>query len=118
MTSLDVVHSFNFYALGVKADAVPLNDNHVTVTPTQIGTFRVQCTELCGLWHGNMADNTAMVRQPIGFRHVDPAADSARRAGHEVPAAIQPYVRARPIGLRALIVLNPQVHERMQMWTL
>ena len=27
VTSLDVVHSFNFYALGVKADAVPLNDN-------------------------------------------------------------------------------------------
>jgi cytochrome c oxidase subunit 2 len=45
VTSLDVVHSFWFYALGVKAD----------------GTFRVQCSELCGLWHGNMADNTAMV---------------------------------------------------------
>jgi cytochrome c oxidase subunit II len=61
ITSLDVTHSFWFYALGVKADAVPLNDNVVTATPTQIGTYRVQCSELCGLWHGNMADNTAMV---------------------------------------------------------
>src|SRR3984957_17580745 len=61
ITSLDVVHSFWFYALGVKADAVPLNDNVFTVTPNQIGTFRVQCAELCGLWHGSMADNTAMV---------------------------------------------------------
>jgi cytochrome c oxidase subunit 2 len=67
VTSLDVVHSFNFYALGVKADAVPLNDNQVTVTPTQIGTYRVQCTELCGLWHGNMADNTAMVVSQSDF---------------------------------------------------
>ena len=67
VTSLDVVHSFNFYALGVKADAVPLNDNVVTATPTEIGTFRVQCTELCGLWHGNMADNTAMVVSPSDF---------------------------------------------------
>lgn len=67
VTSLDVVHSFNFYALGVKADAVPLNDNQVTVTPTEIGTYRVQCTELCGLWHGNMADNTAMVVSQADF---------------------------------------------------
>jgi cytochrome c oxidase subunit 2 len=67
VTSLDVVHSFWFYALGVKADAVPLNDNVVTATPTQTGTYRVQCSELCGLWHGNMADNTAMVVSPSDF---------------------------------------------------
>jgi cytochrome c oxidase subunit 2 len=67
VTSLDVIHSFNFYALGVKADAVPLNDNVITATPTQVGTYRVQCTELCGLWHGNMADNTAMVVSASDF---------------------------------------------------
>ncbi|MFI5284993.1 MAG: cytochrome c oxidase subunit II [Candidatus Dormibacteria bacterium] len=67
VTSLDVIHSFNFYALGVKADAVPLNDNVVSATPTAIGTYRVQCTELCGLWHGNMSDNTAMVVSPSDF---------------------------------------------------
>ena len=92
VTSLDVMHSFWFYALGVKADAVPLNDNVVHSHPTQIGTYRVQCAELCGLWHGNMADNTAMVVSSIGFRDLDPAADGARRADHEVPAAVQPYV--------------------------
>jgi cytochrome c oxidase subunit 2 len=67
ITSLDVTHSFWFYALGVKGDAVPLNDNVFTATPTQTGTFRVQCGELCGLWHGNMADNTAMVVSPSDF---------------------------------------------------
>jgi cytochrome c oxidase subunit II len=67
VTSLDVTHSFWFYALGVKADAVPLNDNVFTATPTQIGTFRIQCGELCGLWHGNMADNTAMVVSSSDF---------------------------------------------------
>jgi cytochrome c oxidase subunit II len=67
VTSLDVTHAFWFYALGVKADAVPLNDNVFTATPTQIGTYRVQCGELCGLWHGNMADNTAMVVSPSDF---------------------------------------------------
>jgi cytochrome c oxidase subunit II len=67
VTSLDVTHAFWFYALGVKADAVPLNDNVFTATPTQIGTYRVQCSELCGLWHGNMADNTAMVVSSTDF---------------------------------------------------
>jgi cytochrome c oxidase subunit 2 len=67
VTSLDVIHSFWFYALGVKADAVPLNDNVMTATPTQIGTYRVQCSELCGLWHGNMTDDTAMVVSASDF---------------------------------------------------
>jgi cytochrome c oxidase subunit II len=67
ITSLDVVHSFWFFALGVKADAVPLNDNVFTATPTQTGTYRVQCSELCGLWHGNMSDDTAMVVSPSDF---------------------------------------------------
>ncbi len=67
VTSLDVIHSFWFYALGVKADAVPLNDNVITATPTQVGTYRVQCSELCGLWHGNMTDDTAMVVSSTDF---------------------------------------------------
>jgi len=67
ITSLDVVHSWWFYALGVKADAVPLNDNVFTVTPTQSGTYRVQCSELCGLWHGNMFADDAMVVNSSDF---------------------------------------------------
>jgi len=67
ITSLDVTHSFWFYALGVKADAVPLNDNVITAIPTATGTYRVQCSELCGLWHGNMSDDTAMVVSPSDF---------------------------------------------------
>jgi cytochrome c oxidase subunit 2 len=67
ITSLDVIHSFWFYALGVKADAVPLNDNVITAVPTATGTYRVQCSELCGLWHGNMSDDTAMVVSPSDF---------------------------------------------------
>src|SRR6202140_594123 len=67
ITSLDVTYSFWFYALCVKADAVPFNGNVFPATPTQTGTYRVQCAELCGLWHGNMADNTAMVVSSSDF---------------------------------------------------
>jgi cytochrome c oxidase subunit 2 len=61
ITSLDVVHSFWYPALGVKADAVPLHDNTFATHVQQIGTFRLQCGELCGLWHGGMDDSNAQV---------------------------------------------------------
>ncbi len=56
VTSLDVIHSFWAYQLGVKADANPGVDN-VAYTKTQhLGGFTVRCAELCGLWHGAMFD--------------------------------------------------------------
>ncbi|HSP65041.1 MAG TPA: cytochrome c oxidase subunit II [Candidatus Deferrimicrobium sp.] len=61
ITSLDVTHSFWLAALGVKADAVPGHDNTFDATPSQVGTYRVVCGELCGLWHGGMSDNNAQV---------------------------------------------------------
>ncbi len=67
ITSLDVVHSFWLAALGVKADAVPQHDNTFDVQPTQVGTYRVVCGELCGLWHGGMSDNSAQVMSASDF---------------------------------------------------
>lgn len=54
VTSLDVVHSFWAYALGVKADATPDVDNIAFVKPEQLMTFKVRCSELCGIWHPDM----------------------------------------------------------------
>jgi len=54
VTSLDVIHSFWAYELGVKADANPGIDNVVYVTTNGPLTFHVRCAELCGLWHGYM----------------------------------------------------------------
>lgn len=56
VTSLDIIHSFWAYELGVKADANPGVDNIFHVTPTKTGTITIRCAELCGLWHGNMSD--------------------------------------------------------------
>jgi cytochrome c oxidase subunit 2 len=67
ITSLDVTHSFWLAALGVKADAVPEHDNTFDAMPTQIGTYRVVCGELCGLWHGGMSDNNAQVVSAADF---------------------------------------------------
>jgi cytochrome c oxidase subunit 2 len=56
VTSLDVIHSFWAYQLGVKADANPNVDNVAYVTPKALGSVTVRCDELCGIWHGAMFD--------------------------------------------------------------
>jgi cytochrome c oxidase subunit II len=54
VTSLDVIHSFSAYQLGVKADANP-GVNNVAFTKTlSTGMVQVRCFELCGLWHADM----------------------------------------------------------------
>ena len=54
VTSLDVIHGFWAYELGVKADAVPGSDNVAFVKATKTGLVQVRCSELCGVWHGHM----------------------------------------------------------------
>jgi cytochrome c oxidase subunit II len=66
VTSLDVIHSFWAYQLGVKADANPQVDNVVFVKPSRVETFEVRCAELCGIWHGQMFDHGRVV-SPSAF---------------------------------------------------
>jgi cytochrome c oxidase subunit 2 len=63
VTSLDVIHSFWAYQLGVKADANPGVDNVAYVTTKSPMTFAVHCAELCGVWHGYMYDTGHVVPQ-------------------------------------------------------
>jgi cytochrome c oxidase subunit 2 len=66
VTSLDVIHSFWAYQLGVKADANPGVDNVVYVKTNGPRSFQIRCAELCGLWHGYMFD-TGQVVTPSRF---------------------------------------------------
>ena len=61
VTSLDVIHSFWAYQLGVKADANPGEDNIAYVTTKDPLTFNIHCAELCGVWHGYMFDTGYVV---------------------------------------------------------
>jgi cytochrome c oxidase subunit 2 len=67
VTSLDVIHSWWAYQLGVKADANPGADNIAYVQTRGPMTFNVHCAELCGVWHGYM----------FGVGHVVPKAQFA-----------------------------------------
>jgi cytochrome c oxidase subunit 2 len=66
VTSLDVIHSFWAYGLGVKADANPGVDNVAYATPEKLGSFDIRCAELCGIWHGYMFD-TGRVETSTAF---------------------------------------------------
>ena len=61
VTSIDVIHSFWAYQLGVKADANPGVDNVAFTRPLHLGPFQVHCAELCGLWHGAMFNGGEVV---------------------------------------------------------
>ncbi|MBV8987246.1 MAG: cytochrome c oxidase subunit II, partial [Solirubrobacterales bacterium] len=73
--SLDVVHSFFVPNFSEKIDAVPGIATSLRVTPTSLGTFPVECTELCGPGHSLM-----------------------RSAAHVLtPAAFQAWLRSQPV---------------------
>jgi cytochrome c oxidase subunit 2 len=63
VTSLDVIHSFWAYQLGVKADANPGVNNVAYVTTKGPLAFNIRCAELCGVWHGYMFQTGHVVSQ-------------------------------------------------------
>jgi cytochrome c oxidase subunit II len=63
VTSIDAIHSFWAYQLGVKADANPGFDNIAYVTTKAPLTFNIHCAELCGVWHGYMFETGHVVSQ-------------------------------------------------------
>lgn len=57
VTGVDVIHSFNIPALGVRIDAIPgrVNVFAFAVPSVAPGTqYLIQCTEFCGTYHGIM----------------------------------------------------------------
>jgi cytochrome c oxidase subunit 2 len=63
LTSYDVIHSFWVPSFYRKLDVIPGKDNTMVMTPTQEGTFRGKCTELCGTYHSAMLFNVAVVSE-------------------------------------------------------
>ena len=66
MRSYDVIHSVFVPEFSVKEDIVPGLVTQLHVTPTRLGTFPLECTELCGLGHSLMRSQ-AVVVSPAAF---------------------------------------------------
>jgi len=63
LTSADVIHSWWIPDFAVKKDAIPGFVNESWVIAEQTGTYRGQCTELCGQDHGFMPVVVQVVEQ-------------------------------------------------------
>jgi cytochrome c oxidase subunit II len=62
--SLDVVHSFFVPSFSEKIDAVPGIVTTLRVTPNAVGSYPVECTELCGAGHSLMRTGVRVVSVP------------------------------------------------------
>jgi cytochrome c oxidase subunit 2 len=80
LTSTDVIHSFWVAEWGPKQDLVPGMRTQLHVTPTEVGEYKLNCAELCGLTHWNMvatvrvvpeAEYTAWMEQKIAEQNIE-----------------------------------------------
>jgi cytochrome c oxidase subunit 2 len=89
VTSLDVIHEFWAYQLGVKADANPGVDNVAYTMPKTMGSVTVRCNELCGIWHGAMFNYGHVVSQSAFASWASGVQSQEQSDG--VLAALPPY---------------------------
>jgi cytochrome c oxidase subunit II len=61
LRSLDVIHGFFIPAFRIKMDVVPGKENYTWFVPTQLGSFDIECTVICGVSHANMLGKTVVV---------------------------------------------------------
>jgi cytochrome c oxidase subunit 2 len=99
LRSLDVIHSFFVPEFSEKLDAVPGITTTLRVTPIRIGTYPVECTELCGPGHAFMR-STVYVVSPSRFRAWLAAQPANAKPPLGLPAAesAQPGVPGSPPG--------------------
>nr|WP_245934212.1 cytochrome c oxidase subunit II [Branchiibius hedensis] len=75
LTTRDVIHSFWVVQFLQKMDMIPGKVNKFQVTPTQIGTFRGKCAELCGAYHSDMLFNVKVVSKADYEAHLQSLRD-------------------------------------------
>jgi len=61
LESLDVIHGFFVPAFRIKEDVVPGKRNYTWFQPTQLGSFDIECTVICGVNHAQMLSKVIVV---------------------------------------------------------
>lgn len=61
LTSKDVIHSLKIIKMRVAQDAIPGMSIPVHFTPTKIGSYQINCAQLCGIGHSSMAGGRLIV---------------------------------------------------------
>jgi cytochrome c oxidase subunit 2 len=63
ISSLDVIHCFAVKPMRVTQDAIPGMVFPAHFTPTKLGTYQINCAQLCGLGHYSMKGSIKVVEQ-------------------------------------------------------
>jgi cytochrome c oxidase subunit 2 len=93
LRSLDVIHSFFVPEFSEKLDAVPGITTTLRVTPSRLGKYPAECTELCGAGHGLMRAPVYVVEPAVFQRWLAAlSANSPPPVGTPSPKAVQPGV--------------------------
>ena len=67
ISSKDVIHSFKIIAMRVTQDAIPGMRVPVWFTPTIVGTYQINCAQLCGNSHSAMTGGSLVVQTQADF---------------------------------------------------
>jgi cytochrome c oxidase subunit II len=90
--SKDVIHSFWVQPWGPKQDAVPGLAPVMYITPTEIGQYLVQCSQLCGAEHTDMTAPVSVVSSSDFEKWIQQAVSSnstpAQSAGQQAMVMI------------------------------
>jgi cytochrome c oxidase subunit II len=70
LTARDVIHSFWVPAFLQKLDMIPGRVNRFQVVPTEVGSFKGKCAELCGAYHSQMLFNVKVVPRAEYDAHI------------------------------------------------
>lgn len=93
LTSLDVIHSFAVPNLRLRQDVVPGRTIPAWFKATRLGTYEIECTELCGEYHYRMRASlivqTPAEYQAWAHKHWPAAKKSAQVDDRRLMAAAQ-----------------------------
>ena len=67
ISSRDVIHSFKVIAMRLTQDAIPGMRIPIWFRPTRVGRFQINCAQLCGNGHSNMAGGFITVETPEAY---------------------------------------------------
>jgi cytochrome c oxidase subunit 2 len=67
ISSKDVIHSFKIIAMRVTQDAIPGMRVPIWFTPTAVGTYQINCAQLCGNSHSAMTGGSLVVQTQADF---------------------------------------------------
>jgi cytochrome c oxidase subunit II len=88
LTTADIIHSFWMPRLHGKVDMIPGRENVMTFTAEEVGSFRGQCAEFCGIAHAQMVAFVEAM-EPADFdawvdQQQQPAGEAASVEGEQV----------------------------------